>query len=244
MRILVSSLVLALFLTAANVNASGSCRISNKTGPVDAPLMLAVWYGDTHKVAELIRSGTDLNTQFQYCPHADSVLKTTPLLNAVWAVKSSFAGQGHEEMVEFLLRNGASPNLTVDGYSPLHMAVSFAELKVVQILLQYGAKLDARDHGQTPLHVAARHEESTSLAPVLIAAGADVNARDDLGNNAISLAAGNHNLDGVKLFLNLGVDPCVKDRDGRTALYWAELNSNEDPGKQEILSLLKTRCDD
>ena len=241
MRILASSLVLALFLTAANVNAT-SCRISNKTGPVDAPLMVAVWQGDIQKVTQFIRSGTDLNTKFQYCPHADSVLETTPLLNAVWAVKSSFVGQGHEEMVEFLLRNGASPNFTVDGYSPLHMAVSFADLKVVQLLLQYGAKVDVGDHGQSPILVAARNEESTSLVPVLIAAGADVNARDGLGSNAISIAAGQHNLDGMKLFLNLGVDPCVKDQDGRTAIYWAELNLNDDPGKQEMIALLKSRC--
>src|SRR4029077_10034506 len=173
---------------------------------------------------------------------ADALLETTPLLNAVWAVHGSWIGAGHVEMVEFLLKNGASPNFTVDGYSPLHMAVSSADLKVVQLLLQYGAKLDARDHGQTPLHMAARNEESIALVPVLVAAGADVNALDGLGGNAVSIAAFYHNLEGVKLFVNLGVDACVRDQTGKTAMYWVELNNNDDPDKQETISLLKEKC--
>jgi ankyrin repeat protein len=218
----------------------GYCMFSSATGPVDSPLMIAVWRGDLQKAKELIEPKTDLNVTFRESSCED--LETTPLLNAVVAASFLRSATAHEEMVEFLLRAGALPNLTSHGYSPLHAAASQGNLKMVQLLLRYGARPDFKYRGETPLLMAAGRKKAVALIPELIAGGANIDDVDDLGGNAISVAASSHNLEGVRLFVKLGVDACAGDRKGRTALYWAKSNLDEDPDKQEIISFLQQKC--
>jgi ankyrin repeat protein len=148
----------------------------------------------------------------------------------------------HVEMVEFLLRYGASPTLTVHGYSPLHAAASEGNLKIVQILLRYGARLDTRYDGETPLLIAAGRRESLGVISELVSAGANINDLNDLGGNAVSVAASQHNAGGVKLFASMGVDACAKDHGGETALDWADWGEEEDPDRRETLAFLKAKC--
>ena len=74
-----------------------------------------------------------------------------------WAlVGSNDAAANREEIVRLLLQYGADPNTdssegTLQGDSPLHIAVIFADVGAVQALLDHGANPDAKDSdGETP----------------------------------------------------------------------------------------------
>jgi len=226
----------------------GYCSFSDVTGPIRTPLMIAIWQGDLQKVTELTEANTDLNVKFPYCGSEGHA--TTPLINAVEGKsdeeyirrKGINPNPNHEEVVEFLLRHGASPNLTLDGYSALHMASEFGELKIVQILLRHGANIEAGYQGETPLLMAARSAEGTAVVPELIAAGANINALDDLGYNALMIAASAHQVKTVKLFAKLGIDPCTIARKGKTALSAALYGDSRDPAQYEIITFLLDTC--
>jgi len=127
-----------------------------------------------------------------------------------------------EDMVDFLLKNGADPNAKENGgLTPLHLASIYSNsdssLETVELLLRSNADPNVKAcYNYTPLHLASRHSNDTSsLATVeaLLRSGADPNAKDNCGwtplhfasiyscyNNIISLAT-------VKLLLRYNATP-------------------------------------
>jgi ankyrin repeat protein len=102
----------------------------------------------------------------------------TPLMMA--------ALRGDVDTMTLLVARGAQ--VQREGWAPLHYAASGPSPDAVKWLVQRGAKVDARaPTGSTPLMLAARygHEDSVFL---LLAAGADVQLRDDKGRQAVDLA--------------------------------------------------------
>lgn len=85
-----------------------------------------------------------------------------------------FASSGQDDMVTFLLENGASPNATdVDGYTPLHWAAWDNKDNTVVILLNRGANVNARNsENRTPLIVAASAGH-IAVVKILVGRGAD-----------------------------------------------------------------------
>ena len=140
-----------------------------------------------------------------------------------------------EEMVEFLLKNGADPNASSSvGWTPLHLASahsnSDSSLKTVDALLRSGADSNAKNnYGWTPLHTASssysNDTRTISIATVdlLLRKGADPNAKDDKGWTPLHflLSYSGDLLAIVELLLRSGADPNAKtDRDS-TPLYFA-----------------------
>ena len=88
----------------------------------------------------------------------------TPLLQASMV--------GNIEMTEFLLKEGAKPNLVTDsGESSLHIAAANGHTDIARLLIEYGAKVNHRNNeGLTPLnraiHFPAIHYNSEGSAPV------------------------------------------------------------------------------
>jgi ankyrin repeat protein len=101
------------------------------------------------------------------------------------------AGMGHEEIVAFLLGQGAVASLTdVEGVTPLMCGSGDGHLEVVEILLQHsgGQGLGDRDRdGCTALHYAASwgYDEVVSF---LLVAGADPTVTDNEGRTPQTLA--------------------------------------------------------
>jgi ankyrin repeat protein len=222
--------------------AHASCNYSSRTGPVKTPLMLAIWQGDIEAVGKMLSTEASLNSTFTYCG-SEGPLKTTPLLNAILANSQPFdqvRHETHQKMVEFLLTHGASPDFSADGWAPLHMAASLGDRVTVKLLLRLGAPVDPVDRdNKTPLLVAVQ-DGSIAVAQELITAGADIHVHDSLGNNLVAIAASQHHEQILRLLVQLGIDPCAKDKDGNNASYWAGFG--EGPEKQEIIAFLQEKC--
>ncbi|XP_060110043.1 ankyrin repeat and SAM domain-containing protein 6 [Heteronotia binoei] len=91
------------------------------------------------------------------------------------------AGGGHEELVGFLLRRGASvQSRNCCGWSPLMQAARFGHLTVSCILLENGADLNAQNKlGASVLTMASRGGH-VSIVKLLLEAGAHVDNYDHL----------------------------------------------------------------
>ena len=100
------------------------------------------------------------------------------------------------------LAERADPNEFYGGATALHIAAEWGYGDMVELLLKNGAKVDAVDRlGRTPLlwAVGNRHEE---IARMLVAAKADPNWHDPVGNSALSEAAQNNQLSLVRYLLD------------------------------------------
>jgi ankyrin repeat protein len=79
----------------------------------------------------------------------------------------------------------------------------------------------------------ASHEGNTDVVEKLIASGADMNARNADGNNAIWLACAGNRLAMIRLLASAGVDVNNQNENGATALIFAA-----SAGKEAAVELL------
>lgn len=120
------------------------------------------------------------------------------------------------------LAGGADPNAKVDGVTPLQRLVGQGELpKLFGLLLEAGADPRVKDaEGDTPLHVVAQHADRGAVAAFLDA-GVPIDLRDREGNTPLHRAARDGYTDAertVKLLLDRGADPMLRNKQGQTAL--------------------------
>jgi ankyrin repeat protein len=180
------------------------------------PLMQAVGSGDVVRVLELVVAGTDVNEKSGMF-HGGK----TPLMLAVRSRKTSAV------MVDILLEAGADVNSQdAGGKTVLFHAVSIghkakeSDMEVVKKLITAGAKVNMKDwSGRTPLMSAAAYWPPA--VPVLLEAGADVNARTLRRQTALTLAAAKGKAESVRRLLNAGAEINARGRGGATALFQA-----------------------
>ena len=151
------------------------------------------------------------------------------------------ASRGDLGAVEALIAAGADPNARIDGYPALQLAVRDGTVEVVEALLAAGADVNAfgewvpgccqdRD---TALHQAVRYwdvcvdrdfgycSERAEVIQVLLAAGADVDARQKLGgwtplHAAANVGTWSEVLEMLLMLLDAGADPNARTEDGRS----------------------------
>lgn len=132
------------------------------------------------------------------------------------------AALGRLERLEELLR--AEPSLAKahapDGFSALGLAAFFQRPEAVRLLIQRGAEVNAPSRNAlqvTPLHsaVARRSHESIRW---LLAAGADVNARQQGGLTPLHGAAFEGDLELARLLVQRGADVNARDDREQTPL--------------------------
>ncbi|MBQ9243777.1 MAG: ankyrin repeat domain-containing protein [Proteobacteria bacterium] len=159
-------------------------------------LLDAARQGDVNKVKALIDKGADVNTK-------DKFSGNTPLHLAVI--------RGHLEVIKLLISSNANVNARTNfGTSPLHFAFNRTEsMEAVKLLISSGADVNAKDDfGSTPLHEAAfgqnlvvleesdatekdkreLTERYANAMEMLIAAGADISAKDNDGKTPLDVA--------------------------------------------------------
>lgn len=128
--------------------------------------------------------------------------------------------------------------VNTDGFFPLGLAAFFHHPEVVRYLVAAGA--DPRAAAKNPMNVTALHsavadggDRESALA--LIAAGADVNARQRHGWTALHGAADSGDRAIVEALLAAGADPALANRDGKTAADVAR-----ERGHAELVALLES----
>jgi V8-like Glu-specific endopeptidase len=103
-----------------------------------------------------------------------------------YAVKNN-----NKPMLEYLLKNGASPNTKRYNGTALHLALSNGYTDVAKLLIEKGAKLNEKDnYGNTPLHLAARSGRR-DVVELLIRKGAYAGTKNDKGWTARKTAKKN-----------------------------------------------------
>jgi uncharacterized protein len=110
-----------------------------------------------------------------------------------------------------------------DGFQPLALAAFFGRRQAVELLLARGGEINT--HARHPFQVAALHAALAGpdhdIARLLVAAGADVNSRQQGNLTPLHAAAQNGELELVRLLLQHGADPKAADDQGRTAVDFA-----------------------
>lgn len=92
---------------------------------------------------------------------------------------------------------------------------------IQKIIKANPAMRDARTGlGSTPLHLAATNPDVTAVK-ALLAAGADVNAKDMDGNTPLHMAAYTNRIEAAKVLLEAGADVTAESSGNRTPLAMA-----------------------
>jgi len=123
-----------------------------------------------------------------------------------------------------------------DGGTALHLAAYFRHAEIAQALIRAGADVHAVAPGfgnVQPLHSAAAGD-SLSIVKMLLEAGANPNARQQMGYTPLHSAANSGDLEIARLLLQHGADPAAKTDNGQTALAIAE-----EKGHSEVAELLR-----
>ncbi len=105
------------------------------------------------------------------------------------------AQYNHPEVVQLFVDEGLFVNQTnFDGRQPLHVAAEYQQADAFESLMNNGAAIRAVDfEGNTPLHLAASGEDNADFTQFVMSFGADVDARNNLGQTPEDVAtlAGN-----------------------------------------------------
>ena len=206
-----------------------------------APLHAAARQRDSNMIAFLLKNGADVN--------AKDNDGWTPLLHAAF--------RNHVPSVEVLIKGGADINEGAPGgFTPLAIALEEGKFFAAKALIDAGARTDTR-LGQdelTPLMVVASMPQmerraqslnqgpsSVEMAKLLIAKGADVNARSKAGVTPLMVAAAHNNAVLAGVLIQAGADIGAKTAAGQTALDIAKSNQNA-AAKQQIEILIHTKA--
>lgn len=199
-----------------------SVEFTNSWTDDNQRLYLAAGGGALEEVLVLLRNGANVN-------YMDPANGLTPLMTAQKTAQAAA-----------LLAAGADVNITDrQGNTALHH-VLFAEEaeRIANLLLACGADVNSAATGnglETPL-LAARQlffegrdpTRAERIIRMLVYAGADLNAQDDMGYTVLMTAAVNNKPRLAQLMVDLGANVDVRSSDGKTALDWArQLGSKE-----------------
>jgi ankyrin repeat protein/beta-lactamase regulating signal transducer with metallopeptidase domain len=186
--------------------------VNVRTNDGETPLMNAARAGHESTARILIASGAEVNAANKYGRSAlrDAVqagrIEMVKLLlasgaalnleNNTWGPLHIAANRGRSEIVDLLIDTGAHVNVTGTAGTPLHFAARADRTvdgeivgQIVKKLLDHGAEVNTteKESDRTALHFAAQRGR-TQVARLLLAAGADVNAKDNQGRTPLSCA--------------------------------------------------------
>ena len=207
-------------------------------------LHTAAWQGLQEELEKLIEKGTDVNAK-------DSSGRTA---------LHYAAHEGYKQIVEVLLAYGADVNIGERYYNrtPAEIAMNNNHNKVVELLIAKGADISAlhfalymkdeakagslieggadvnkrTPYGTTPL-IRAVDAGFKDIVELLIAKGANVNAKDNWDWTPLHSAVYGHN-EIVELLIAKGANVNARDKAGRTPLWYAQ-----DEGHTKIVELLR-----
>lgn len=161
----------------------------------------------------------------------DALLAADPDLDVFEATTLGHIDRLRERLDEDPARASA---FSPDGFTALHLAAFFGKTEAARALIEAGAAVGVysqNDLWVQPLHSAAsgRHHEVCRL---LIAAGADVNAKQRHGFSPLHAAAQQGDDELVELLLSAGADPSAPRDGGETPADTAEASGHVDVARR------------
>ena len=126
-----------------------------------------------------------------------------------------------EDQVINLITNGVNINETDNcDMTPLHWAALEGLFEISAILIKHGANINAIDNlCGTPLHYASW--SSTAVVKLLLDAGADIDAKNDIGEIALHHATFYGNIGMIEMLISYDSSIDVANNAGETPLYIA-----------------------
>ncbi len=178
------------------------------------PMLFAVRAGHAEVVRALVKAGVDINAVT-----APATRPGNKQLRKGASALSLAIENGRYELASVLLDLGADPNDMRSGYTPLH-------------ILSWIRKPDRGEDEGDPIPEDHGHMTSEQFMRKLVAKGANVNAQltggpsgggrvNRKGCTPVMLAADTADTAYIKLLLELGADPTIKNVDGCTPLMAA-----------------------
>jgi ankyrin repeat protein len=161
-----------------------------------SPLMFALYNG-AHDIATLLRAFSEPNL-----------------------FEAAALGDARETARLALAETDAVERFSVDGWTALHLAAFFGARDAAFVLLGLGASLRAISRNpmaNTPLHAAVAGASGDTLAPLLVAFGADVTQVGGDGITPLHLAAARGFEALSRLLVARGARTDVRAADGKTA---------------------------
>ena len=200
-----------LYRHGVNINYEDKCHRS--------ALMIAINKHDIECIKQLINFNANVNIVNS---EDDTIL-------------TYIARQRHGDYtkeLQLLVLSGAIVNMVnTSSELPLHIAVTYTNVKTVKELLLLGADVDGRDHvGETPLIMASK-TNSPSCIELLLSFGANPNTQPQLGETALMMCLHHAHTTQCIEIVNLlykKTDLNLRNRHGDTALFYAIHYNNID----------------
>ncbi|CEJ87492.1 hypothetical protein VHEMI04432 [[Torrubiella] hemipterigena] len=167
--------------------------------------------GGYHSIVKLLLS---IVTQSQ----SDNLQQNKALILAAEA--------GSPVAVQILLEEGADVDYKdTEGSTALHWAVAEGHVETSRVLLSNGADPSSEDnYNNTPMHWTVAN---CSISRLLADYGADVNAKNNVGQSTLLWSALAGRMDVVEILIELGADVNQGDNNGFTALHAAAFTGHE-----------------
>lgn len=223
------SKVLEILNTGVNVNATYDRDDSELSGMT--ALMVASHRGYSNMVGELIKRGANVNLK-RYAGG-------TALLLA--------AGNGDVNTIKALLAAGANPRIKEVSFhageiTPLILIINSRtehRLEAAEMLIAARAEINPR--GRFMLSPLMHATKDLEMVKLLVSYGADVNLGNIRGATPLMAAATDGTSAVVRYLLEKGADANARDKDGYTALTYAEQGRGlfDTSEREEIIQLLK-----
>lgn len=139
---------------------------------------------------------------------------------------------GHVDIVKFLIKSGATLELTnAQGNTAVMAATYKGHARPVRELILAGATPNAYNNDHVHPVVLAARSNFPKVLRELLKGGGDVNVVDKFNNSPISLCAKSSHMDCVNQLLARGADLEVMDSTGQTALHHSYVNNHKPASK-------------
>jgi uncharacterized protein len=229
------------------------------------PLIFAAREGDIESSRILLDAGADINqtTEYGWTPLLTATNNRNYKLGAFLVSRGAdvnIANKGNWTPLYL-----ATDNRNIEGGDFPVPKPDMDHLEYIKILLDHGANPNARVKDNTltrtiftmqwffeagaTAFVRAAQSSDVDLMKLLLLHGADPMLATDFADTALTAAAGigwvegvtyehsaKHNIEAIKMLLDLGLDPNAANRDGRTPLMGAAIK-----GRNEIVQMLVNR---
>lgn len=217
-----------ILLIATYLPACPSVSLSQKPMDSIAPLIQAAQEDDLDKIKTLLKQGADVNTR-------DEKGQTA----LVWACRVTRHDPSQwtprkRRVVQLLLAAGANPNVADEyGMTALSHLCHYGQVELVRAMLEHGAQVNAHFPEPPPLFDA---RDSAAIVRLLLARGAKIEAKDDIGDTPLIDAAFSGSVSVVRQLLRAGANVQAENNHGDTALMMAA--GRQSPGGLEIVQML------